>query len=97
MKRVRITSKLASAFWGHPMSLGAVVLCRRATRRIRRSGYPVVYTVGHFSERAPFGFTFEGCDKPETAEAKTARLARTAREPGCELPAGVDAGARCRR
>jgi hypothetical protein len=45
----------------------------------------VVYTVGHYSERAPFGFTFEGCDRPETPEARKARLDRTMREPGCEF------------
>jgi hypothetical protein len=82
---VRITSKLASAFWGHPMPLGAVVLLPKGYAENTTKRYPVVYTIGHFSERPPFGFTFDGCDKPETAEAKAARLARTAREPGCEL------------
>jgi hypothetical protein len=85
VKRVRITSKLASAFWGHPMPLGAVVLLPKGYAENTTKRYPVVYTIGHFSERPPFGFTFDGCDKPETAEAKAARLARTAREPGCEL------------
>ena len=85
VKRVRITSKLASAFWGHPMPLGAVVLLPKGYAENTTKRYPVVYTIGHFSERPPLGFTFDGCDKPETAEAKAARLARTAREPGCEL------------
>ena len=44
-----------------------------------------MYTVGHYSERAPLGFTFEGCDKPETPEARKQRLERTNREPGCEF------------
>ena len=85
VKRVRITSKLASTFWGHQMPLGAVVLLPKGYAENTTKRYPVVYTVGHFSERPPFGFTFEGCDKAETAEAKAARLTRSAREPGCEL------------
>ena len=85
VKRFRITSKKVSAFWNHPMPLGAVVLLPRGYEENRGKRYPVVYTVGHYSERAPFGFTFEGCDTPETPEARTARLARTAREPGCEF------------
>jgi len=85
VKRVRITSRLASAFWNHPMPLGAVVLLPRGYEQNRSKRYPVVYTIGHFSDRAPFGFTFEGCDKGEPPEARAARLARTAREPGCEF------------
>lgn len=85
VKRVRITSRLASAFWNHPMPLGAVVLLPRGYEQNRTKRYPVVYTIGHFSERPPFGFTFEGCDREESPEARAARLARTAREPGCEF------------
>ena len=85
VKRVRITSKLATAFWGHEMPLGAVVLLPRGYAENTTKRYPVVYTIGHFSERAPFGFTFDGCDRPETAEARAVRLARTMREPGCDF------------
>jgi hypothetical protein len=85
VKRFRITSKLASAFWGHEMTLGAVVLLPKGYAENTTKRYPVVYTVGHYSERPPFGFTFDGCTKPETPEARAARLARTMREPGCEL------------
>ena len=85
VKRFRMTSKLASAFWGHPMSLGAVVLLPRGYAQNTTKRYPVIYTIGHYSERAPFGFTFEGCERPETPEARAARLARSAREPGCEF------------
>ena len=85
VKRVRITSKLASAFWGHPMPLGAVVLLPKGYAENTAKRYPVVYTIGHFSERASFGFTFESCDRPETPEARATRLARTMREPGCEF------------
>jgi len=85
VKRFRITSKLASTFWGHQMTLGAVVLLPKGYTENPTKRYPVVYTVGHYSERAPLGFTFEGCDKPETPEARKQRLERTNREPGCEF------------
>ena len=85
VKRLRMTSTLASAFWNHPMPIGAIVLLPKGYDENPTRRYPVVYTVGHFSERAPFGFTFDKCDTPETAEARATRLARTAREPGCEF------------
>lgn len=85
VQRFRITSKKVSAFWNHDMPLGAVVLLPKGYAQNTSRRYPVVYTVGHFSERAPFGFTFEGCERPESAEAKAARLVRSAREPGCEF------------
>jgi hypothetical protein len=85
VQRFTITSKLASAFWNHDMPLGAVVLLPKGYAQNPARRYPVVYTVGHFSQRAPFGFTFEGCGTPETAEARAARLVRSAREPGCEF------------
>ena len=85
IKHVHITSKLASAFWGHAMTLGAVVLLPKGYDENPSRRYPVVYTVGHYSDRPPFGFTFAGCDKPESADARARRLARTMREPGCEF------------
>jgi hypothetical protein len=85
VKRVRITSRVASAFWGHDMPLGAVVLLPKGYEQNRTKRYPVVYTIGHYSDRAPFGFTFDGCDTPESADARQKRLARTMREPGCEF------------
>ncbi len=93
VKRFRITSKLASAFWNHPMELGAVVLLPKGYDENPTRRYPVVYTIGHYSERAPFGFTFDACDKAESAEARAARLARTAREPGCEFQKAWTSGA----
>ena len=85
VQRFKMTSKKVSAFWNHDMPIGAVVLLPKGYEQNTTKRYPVVYTVGHFSERAPFGFTFEGCDTPETAQAKAARLVRSAREPGCEF------------
>lgn len=85
VQRFTITSKRVSAFWNHDMPLGAVVLLPKDYAKDTSRRYPVVYTVGHFSQRAPFGFTFEGCDVSESADSKAARLARSAREPGCEF------------
>lgn len=93
VKRFRITSKLASAFWNHPMELGAVVLLPKGYDANPSRRYPVVYTIGHFSERAPFSFTLDGCDKGESADARAARLARTAREPGCDFQKAWTSGA----
>ena len=92
VKRLRLTSRLASAFWGHPMPLGAVVLLPKDYEKNPARRYPVVYTVGHFSERAPFGFTFDGCDRVESPEARATRLARSARETGCEFQQAWTAG-----
>lgn len=92
VKRFRMTSALASRFWNHPMELGAVVLLPKGYEENPARRYPVVYTIGHFSERAPFGFTFEGCDRVEAPEARAARLARSARETGCEFQQAWTAG-----
>ena len=92
VKRVRLTSRLASDFWNHAMPIGAVVLLPKGYEDNPARRYPVVYTVGHFSERAPFGFTFDDCDRPEAPEARAARLARSARETGCEFQQAWTAG-----
>lgn len=92
VQRFRIRSRLASAFWGHDMELGAVVLLPKGYAEDTGKRYPVVYTIGHYSDRAPFGFTFEGCDRAEAPEARAARLARSAREPGCEFQQAWTAG-----
>lgn len=93
VKHLHLTSRLASAFWGHPMSLGAVVLLPKGYDEHPDRRYPVIYTVGHYSQRPPFGFTFDGCDRPESAEARAARLARSARETGCEFQQAWTSGA----
>jgi hypothetical protein len=92
VQKVRITSKFASALWNHPTPLGAVVLLPKGYAEHPTQRYPVVYTVGRFRERAPFGFTFDGCEKSESAEARSARLVSSAREPGCEFQAAWTSG-----
>lgn len=92
VQRFTMKSELASAFWNHDMTVGAVVLLPRNYARNANKRYPVVYTIGHFSQRAPFGFTFDNCDRPESQDARAARLARSARETGCEFQAAWTAG-----
>lgn len=57
VKRVKIQSALLSKFWGHPIYLGAVVLLPKGYAAHSHEYYPVVYEQGHFSLRAPFGFS----------------------------------------
>ena len=92
VKRLHIESALVSKFWNHRMTLGAVVLLPKGYDDQPDKRYPVVYSVGHFSERAPFGFTVERCDKTEAAALREARLSRSARETGCEFQQGWTAG-----
>jgi hypothetical protein len=56
VKHVRIQSKLLTAFWGQPMFIGATVLLPRDFATESEARYPVVYSQGHFSSRAPMGF-----------------------------------------
>jgi len=57
VKRVKIQSKLLTAFWGHPFYIGATVLLPKDYDRNPGERYPVIYIQGHFSLGAPFGFT----------------------------------------
>lgn len=93
VKRVHLKSALASRFWNQAMPLGAVVLLPKGYEDNPDKHYPVVYTVGHFSEHAPLGFTVDGCDKAESAQASAARLARTMRETGCQFQQAWTSGA----
>ncbi len=56
VKRVRIQSKLLSAFWGQPMYLGATVLLPNGYDVHPDKSYPVNYQHGHFGLGVPFGF-----------------------------------------
>ncbi|MFN0179322.1 MAG: alpha/beta hydrolase-fold protein [Gemmatimonadales bacterium] len=83
VKRIKIESKLLSDWWGRTVYLGATVLLPRGWEDNPTTRYPAIYIQGHFGEGAPFGFNPDG--QPEAAEAKAARLVRTAREPGYEF------------
>lgn len=57
VKFVKIKSEKLSAFWGHPMYIGANVLLPEGYDSSTQS-YPVMYLQGHFpGRRAPFGFS----------------------------------------
>jgi len=58
IRHVRIQSKLLTAFWGHPMYIGAVVLLPRDYVTQPDVYYPVIYQQGHFGDQ-PFNFRTE--------------------------------------
>lgn len=59
VKRFRIRSEILSRFWGRPIYLGMVVLLPEGYDEHPGVRYPVVYSQGHFSLAAPFGFESE--------------------------------------
>lgn len=83
VKRIKIESKMLSEWWGKPVYLGATVLLPKGWDENPTTRYPAIYIQGHFGEGAPFGFNPDGA--PEAADARAARLKRTAREPGYEF------------
>ena len=56
VKRVKLQSKLLTAFWGRPIDLGATVVLPKGYDAHPDVRYPVVYNQGHFGLGAPFGF-----------------------------------------
>lgn len=57
VKFVKIKSEVLSAFWGHPMYIGANVLLPAGYDENTDVSYPVLYLQGHFpGRRAPLGF-----------------------------------------
>jgi hypothetical protein len=66
VKRVKFESKLLSAFWGHPIYLGATVVLPKGYDSHPDVRYPVVYDQGHFGLGAPFGFR----EEPATGERR---------------------------
>jgi hypothetical protein len=64
VKHVKIQSKLLTAFWGHPMYLGAVVLLPKGYDAHPDVHYPVIYEQGHFSLSPPFRFSTENQPVP---------------------------------
>ncbi len=57
IKRIKFESKILTEFWGQPMYLGATVLLPKGYDEHPDVHYPVNYMQGHFSLRAPNGFT----------------------------------------
>lgn len=55
VKHIKIKSDLLTSFWGRPMYIAANVLLPEGYDS-SDSRYPVVYSHGHFSTSAPFGF-----------------------------------------
>ncbi len=84
VKHIKIQSKLLTAFWGRPMYIGATVLLPKGFDEQPARHYPAIYIQGHFGLRAPFGFDPDSA-QTESPEQRTARLERTAREPGFEF------------
>src|SRR3972149_7710951 len=56
VKRFRIRSEILSAWWGHPITLGATVLLPKGYAEHPDVHYPVNYVQGHFSTGAPGRF-----------------------------------------
>jgi hypothetical protein len=65
VKRVKFQSEILSEFWGQPMYLGATILLPKGYHENPDKHYPVIYIQGHFSLKAPNGFTF---DKPKEGD-----------------------------
>jgi len=63
VKHVKIESKLLTAFWGHPMYIGAIVLLPKGYDAHPDVRYPVIYEQGHFSLSPPFRFSPKGAAK----------------------------------
>jgi hypothetical protein len=57
VKRIKFKSRILSEFWGQPIYLGATVLLPKGYSENPGASYPVNYIQGHFSLRAPFGFS----------------------------------------
>ncbi len=59
VKRIKFQSDILTEFWGQPIYLGATVLLPQGYDDEPDRLYPVNYIQGHFSTRAPNGFTEE--------------------------------------
>jgi len=70
VKTVRIQSNLLTKFWGAPMYLGARVLLPKGFNEHPEAKYPIIFSVGHFSMRAPGGF--QASDRNPLYQAWTA-------------------------
>ena len=57
VKRIKFKSKMLTEFWGQPIYLGATILLPKGYDSHPEVSYPVNYIQGHFSLRAPYGFS----------------------------------------
>jgi hypothetical protein len=64
VKRIKIQSRLLTAFWGRPMYLGAVVLLPKGYDEHTDVDYPVVYEQDHFRLTPPYHFRDQPPDAP---------------------------------
>jgi Putative esterase len=53
VKRLKIQSTILTKWWGHPIYLGAVVQLPKDYDKHPNARFPIVYSHGHFSLRAP--------------------------------------------
>jgi hypothetical protein len=53
VKRIKIQSSILTKWWGQPIYLGAVVQLPKDYDKHPEAKYPIVYSHGHFSLRAP--------------------------------------------
>ena len=56
VKRLKFKSTILSTWWGQPIYLGATVLLPKDYEKHPGVAFPVNYSQGHFSARAPGGF-----------------------------------------
>jgi hypothetical protein len=59
VKRIKFKSELLSEFWGRPIYIGATILLPMGYDAHPNVYYPVLYSQGHFSTRAPYGLEGE--------------------------------------
>jgi Putative esterase len=79
VKHVKIQSALLSAFWGHPMYIGATVLVPKGFAEHPEQRYPGIYIQGHFGLGPPFGFSEQA---PAGGRGRGGRGGTSARESG---------------
>jgi hypothetical protein len=82
VKHIKIESKLLTAFWGHPIFLGATVLLPKGYDEHPTVHYPTVYQQGHFGLRPPLGFSTDS--QPPSPE-RDALMKSYNRESGFEF------------
>lgn len=84
VKHIKIQSKLLTAFWGHPMYVGATILLPKGYDSHPSARYPAIYSQGHFSLSPAFGFSTDS--GANYAAQRTMLRSRTdGREPGFDF------------